>query len=327
MTEWGVTFWDVGQGDASDIRLPSGGHILIDSGPLPLKGNPLPQWCEDHPGEVIDLAIVTHNHVDHFGGFVPLAMSDKQTLKRFILLPDKLAERTPLQKSFESLLAALKPRAEAGLTKVEWAKSPQVLYSDGALQLRMLHPQGLQQPTKLDANETSMVIALETVSKEPQMLIVWAADTLLANVCKVCHGRSPTIMMGPHHGKAQDRLSTPDYWRMFKSSIHPDCIFVSVGRDNVYHHPDRKYIVGAASANVTVCCSEISDHCDQNPQRSVYPGSAMLGLPQPPFTYQCRGSMQVWASPFGVRFDPCQNEYLNALAEVYPEALCKLRRF
>lgn len=327
MKDWQVTFWDVGQGDASDILLPDGQHILIDAGPLLHKGNPLPQWFVDNSPQPIKLAIVTHNHVDHFGGFVTLASSQEQEIERFILLPDKLATKIPLQKSFDELLTALKARVQSGRTTVEWAKSPQVLYSDGALQLRMLHPLGLTTPTRLDVNKTSMVLALETLTPTPRALVVWAADTLLKNVCTVCAGSSPCVLMGPHHGKAQDKLSAPGFWKIFNTELHPDCIFVSVGRGNTYNHPDRKYIVGAASAKIRVCCSEISDHCDKFPAMSIYPGSAMLGLPQPPATYQCRGAMRIFVSSNGVSFDEHQTAYLAEVAKVYPDAPCKLMRF
>lgn len=287
----------------------------------------MPQWFVDNSPQPIKLAIVTHNHVDHFGGFVTLASSQEQEIERFILLPDKLATKIPLQKSFDELLTALKARVQSGRTTVEWAKSPQVLYSDGALQLRMLHPLGLTTPTRLDVNKTSMVLALETLTPTPRALVVWAADTLLKNVCTVCAGSSPCVLMGPHHGKAQDKLSAPGFWKIFNTELHPDCIFVSVGRGNTYNHPDRKYIVGAASAKIRVCCSEISDHCDKFPAMSIYPGSAMLGLPQPPATYQCRGAMRIFVSSNGVSFDEHQTAYLAEVAKVYPDAPCKLMRF
>ncbi len=33
MHEWEIVFWDVGQGDATSIRLPDGSFVLVDFGP------------------------------------------------------------------------------------------------------------------------------------------------------------------------------------------------------------------------------------------------------------------------------------------------------
>lgn len=328
MDEWKVTFWDVGQGDATDIELPDGEHILIDAGPLSRVGNPLSDWFKDKGNPAIKLCIVTHNHIDHFGGYVSLVTDANQKIEKFILLPDEATRKNPLKGDFKTLLTGLKARSASGRTKVEWACSPQILYSDGKLQLRMLHPQGDPALTMLDANKTSMVIALETVAVPPVAHIVWGADTLLANICKVCGGKSPSILMGPHHGKAQDNLKGQEYWRVFNTQLHPDCIFVSVGRKNPYRHPDRKYIVGASSAGVRVCCSEIADQCDENADHDIFPGSGMLGLPKPPRSFQCRGAMRVFvAEGKGVAFDKFQSQYCKVVSEVYPDSPCKQKRF
>lgn len=63
---WEVVFWDVGQGDATTIKLPDGSYILIDAGPATQKGNPLPGWFRRMGEPPIKLAVVTHSHMDHF---------------------------------------------------------------------------------------------------------------------------------------------------------------------------------------------------------------------------------------------------------------------
>ena len=59
-----VDFWNVGQGDATSIKLPSGELILIDVGP---KNSTLSQWLRSgQRGRIRDI-ILTHNDADHAG--------------------------------------------------------------------------------------------------------------------------------------------------------------------------------------------------------------------------------------------------------------------
>ena len=82
---WEVIFWDVGQGDATTIKLPDGSYILIDSGPSTQHGNPLPGWFRRMGGPQIKLAVITHSHVDHFGGLISLCNEDGQRIDSIAL--------------------------------------------------------------------------------------------------------------------------------------------------------------------------------------------------------------------------------------------------
>lgn len=64
-----LNFLDVGQGDASLIRLPGGADILIDGGP---DAKILGSLSEVLPpaDRYIDLVILSHPQLDHFGGFI-----------------------------------------------------------------------------------------------------------------------------------------------------------------------------------------------------------------------------------------------------------------
>ncbi len=61
-----IRFFDVGQGDAALVVSPTGKKLLIDAGPAET-------FVADRLGtmgiDTIDLAVASHNHADHIGGF------------------------------------------------------------------------------------------------------------------------------------------------------------------------------------------------------------------------------------------------------------------
>ena len=63
-----VWFVDVGQGDAALIKSPTGKVVLVDAGP---RGGdkPILRLLEREGLTQIDLALLTHAHADHIGGF------------------------------------------------------------------------------------------------------------------------------------------------------------------------------------------------------------------------------------------------------------------
>ena len=63
-----VHFLDVGQGDAAVIITPAGRVILIDAGP-PEAGEEVVSALNDLGVHRINLALISHAHADHIGGF------------------------------------------------------------------------------------------------------------------------------------------------------------------------------------------------------------------------------------------------------------------
>src|SRR3989339_150483 len=90
-----IVFCDVGQGDATYIRIKNKIDILIDSGPnnkiLACLGKYMPFY-----DRTIELAILTHHHKDHYGGFSYLI--DRYQINLFI---NSRGNNTP---SFQALL-------------------------------------------------------------------------------------------------------------------------------------------------------------------------------------------------------------------------------
>lgn len=71
-TELNIHVLDVGQGDAMLLHQPGACSLLIDAGPL-INGYRITEKLETLGIESLDIAIVTHPHLDHFGGLFELA--------------------------------------------------------------------------------------------------------------------------------------------------------------------------------------------------------------------------------------------------------------
>ena len=75
-----IYFLDVGQGDATILHQPTACTIVIDAGPL-LNGHKVTQKLQALGVSSIDMLIVTHPHLDHFGGLFDI--DPRLPIKRF----------------------------------------------------------------------------------------------------------------------------------------------------------------------------------------------------------------------------------------------------
>src|SRR5690606_30274646 len=67
-----VAFLDVGQGDGAVCRLP-GAVILVDAGPPEAGRNAILPYLRSQGIDRLDLVVVTHPDLDHYGGLAYLA--------------------------------------------------------------------------------------------------------------------------------------------------------------------------------------------------------------------------------------------------------------
>lgn len=338
MAEWVVTFWDVGQGEATDIRLPDGSHIIIDTGPFAGRQNPFPIWFEDAASGVrprIRTIILTHTHLDHFGGALTLCANMQQRIDRVVMPFDANIRNRGLnavecvdeneRAALGRLLKLLHRRI--GETQTMFLSDPLTVYVGDGLRLKIV-----RNPlwAGKSINGSGLIVLLERLDAPGLPIIVWSGDTLLDNVVSVVPNGIEGVLTGPHHGKPQDR--TPDepdektsYFTGLCRRLHPQILFVSVGSENPYDHPYRQYMIGAAQAGITTCCSEVTKQCNRLHDGHVYQGSMALGLQPPEGAWQCRGTMRVFVSASGgLRLDqPCHSEFLKRVKELVPDGLCQ----
>mgnify|MGYP003317961718 CR=1 FL=1 len=321
---WQVTYWDVGQGDACDIRTSGGDRILIDVGPHSHSQNPLPAWwMSENQNASIRLVLLTHNHSDHFGGLNSLLSNPEQQVSEVILPVDKTYLRAKDTGDLGRLISLMRERARQGSLKVRAYPGPGVVYEDEEFQLRIIRPDFINPDDGQTPNQTSLVIVLENAdAADAQPILVWCGDVPFPELVDSLRAQHPVVMDGPHHGAPQGIKKTVDCHEVLRPIV-PRYLYASVGRRNGYDHPSRGYLIDVSRAGATVCCSELCEHCGSLCDQHVLKGSGGIGLPQPEGSVQCRGSMRVVVDKEkGVIFDGDQELFEKRVRELLPNGYC-----
>lgn len=319
-----VDFWDVGQGDCSVLRLPDGKLLIIDTGP---PDSPLVEWLAGR-GEKIHGLVLTHNDEDHAGCFPDLLERFSQRLERVFLLID----RNPQSKAARRVLGCAiryEKRGAFELHNLEVAQNgvlPVYGFDAGREKLLIygVHPdfvvnlknQLLKVP---QPNAVSGVICLDI---DGATEILWGGDAPMRIIADKCEGKSPEVMMGPHHGGPTDRKES-DYPRQF-DRIAPRNVFISTGTGNTYGHPVKKFIDLHADRGRRVVCSQLV-HCDNHRvehRKHLMRHHLELGLipPQNENAVTCRGPMRL-------EWNAKQRKFVHhETHEIHRERLASMRR-
>jgi competence protein ComEC len=235
-----ITFIDVGQGASALVEAPCGAVILIDAGGEPAYKN--------DPGAVgekvvlpflrykgvnkIDLAIITHPHEDHFGGFIPLL--DAICINQLLLSPV----------SGESCYYTdLLEKAKNGGTEIITGYTGQSWNCGSGLQIDILGPPAeLIRNTGSELNNNSLVIMLKyetNVALFTGDIEDLAVQELLINKPEL----EAMLLQIPHHGgylAAIDELL---------DSVQPELAVIQVGA-NTFGHPHPFVIEALEEAGI-----------------------------------------------------------------------------
>lgn len=216
-----IDFVDVGQGDAALIRTPRGRTVLVDAGGSDRASSLVAFVTRRLGGQPLDVALLTHRHLDHLGGFLDVIRA---------IGARAFVEPPPLR---ETVAARLLHRrlAERGAA-VREARAGDLLALDDDVAFEILAPR--DPPllgTRDDLNTNSLVARL-----------AWRRATVLftgdaeAPAERWLLGRDPAalrarVLKVGHHGS---RFSST---ARFLRAVAPEIAVISVGAGNDYHHP------------------------------------------------------------------------------------------
>ncbi len=237
-----VTYIDVGQGASAMIETPCGKVILIDAGgEAAYRGEPgavgdrimLPLLRVENIRK-IDLAVITHPHEDHFGGFIPLIETVAVDTMLISPVPGSSVYYTDL----------LDRAAFLGID-IQKARAGQVWSCGPDLMLELIYPdENISNEASDDLNNSSIVCRLRY--RSVSFLFTgdiedFAADDLFRRNADL----KATVLQVPHHGGYMKAM--PD----LIEAVAPSMAVIQVGT-NSFGHPHSYVLDALDGAGVTV---------------------------------------------------------------------------
>ncbi|MGB9847925.1 MAG: ComEC/Rec2 family competence protein [Minisyncoccia bacterium] len=214
-------FLDVGQGDATLINFPFSGRILIDSGDGGKIEEALSKTSH-YFNRSIDVWILSHANLDHYGGFLKLI--DENPPQIFIY--NGFDNQT---KSFEELLNKLKQKQ---IPIITLAKGDKIKINDS--QFYIVWP---SQTTLLkDLNDLSLVLLFKNLNHSALFLgdvskkILEQIKDFLSNEASI------DILKVAHHGSKTSL--NEEFFNLFR----PKIALIGVGLNNQFGHPHQEVI-------------------------------------------------------------------------------------
>jgi competence protein ComEC len=218
-----VAFLDVGQGDATLVRLPHGGAMLIDAAGLPGSVFDIGQRVVAPAVRAfgvrrLDTLVLTHADPDHVGGAAAV-------LRRF--RPRAIWEGVPVPP--HPGLRALAASASANGTTWRTVRAGDTERA-ADVDIRVVHPPAPDWERQRVRNDDSVVVEL----RMGDVSIVLPGDVgregERALLSRLSAGRT-VILKAPHHGSGGS--STPE----LLAALRPAAVIFSAGRRNPFGHP------------------------------------------------------------------------------------------
>ncbi|MFH0801736.1 MAG: DNA internalization-related competence protein ComEC/Rec2 [bacterium] len=222
-----VTFLDVGEGESTCIRMPSGETILIDGGPasrwLDRGEKTVLPFLRRRGVRLIESLIITHPHQDHLGG-IPAIL-------------EKIPAGRIFSNGEDSSLPAFRAvQSLAEREKIPWQtlrSGQNIALADGA-SLLILNPSELLPPEdREEINDNSLAF----IFKWRTIKILFAGDIGRQVEKKILASGMPLecdLLKVAHQGSSGSSGSE------FLRKARPRYCVISAGRKNRFNHPSPK---------------------------------------------------------------------------------------
>ena len=204
-----IEIFDVGQGDAILLRPDQSDPVLVDAGP---PDGDVVGALESAGVDDLSAVLVTHNHLDHFGG-------------AFDVVGDFDPERLFFDHAPADLLSAAR---SAGVQPIRVSAGDRLSFGDLAIEI-LWPPDSTGPPSAVDEDPNSRSIVGLLEWRKFRMLLTGDAE---ADMAPLDPGPLDVLKVA-HHGSEDQGLEG----LLARSS--PTLSVISVGEDNGYGHPDR----------------------------------------------------------------------------------------
>lgn len=229
--EIGVVYLNVGQGDATIVRLPNGKVMVIDCN---IDNSPenIVEYLKNANIKKIDYLVITHPHYDHMSGMNEIA--DKFEVGEVWTTRFRRKKESESQESFdkykESYVKGLKTLHKSGTKiKIPSARNEPTV-EEGKMKIKTLGPSYSSQGKNEDIHEESIALQI----KFGKTSMVFTGDTTnngLDRIRSYYDIKNTTVWHASHHGSREGaneealKIANPKY------------TVIPVGKGNYHGHP------------------------------------------------------------------------------------------
>ena len=220
-----VVMFEVGEADCHLIKYPYNKNtILIDTGKNEYKiKNEVIPYLKSIGIKKIDYLIITHGDEDHIGGSITLINNFQ--VKNVILNKGTF---TDLEKELIKNLNKKKIPYQININKINISN----------------HTIYLLNNTKYNNENDNSIITYFTYQKYKFLYMGDASITTEDNLLENYNLNNISILKVGHHGS--NTSSSKD----FVSQINPSISLISVGENNIYHHPNKEVINNLSKSRI-----------------------------------------------------------------------------
>lgn len=216
-----IYFLDVSQGDSSLIVLPQNVLILVDAGPNALVSQSLGEIFPKFKN-YIDVAIITHPQLDHFGGFLDLL--DRYDFGVFIINGREADEKS--KNIYNELISKIKNK---NIPLINLGAYDKISYKDNLIEIISPDNFWIQ---SAELNDTALAFLLKT-SKFKALFTSDIDEELEKYLIKKFDLKSDILKVA-HHGS---KYSSSDD---FIKNVSPKLALIGVGIKNSFGHPAKE---------------------------------------------------------------------------------------